>query len=169
MPLQFKFDTEKAVEVILYIAGKCPDKYRLLKSLYFADLDHLEKYGRFICGDSYKAMQYGPVPVSTYQLLDQSVWDAVFEPAPEKRLPFEVDGRQVKISRSANLDWLSVSDRECLDQAIANCADKSFDYVKGKSHDEIYNSTNPNSIISLETIAKHLPSGKLIIEYLRDC
>jgi hypothetical protein len=36
------------------------------KVLYFADKEHLEKYGRFICGDSCYAMKHGPVPSQIY-------------------------------------------------------------------------------------------------------
>lgn len=48
MGIVFKFDAEKAVEVLLYIAEKCPDVYKALKVLYFADKDHLAQYGRLI-------------------------------------------------------------------------------------------------------------------------
>jgi hypothetical protein len=57
-----RFDAHKALEVILYVAGSVPDMYRALKVLYFADREHLGRYGRLICGDTYVAMRLGPVP-----------------------------------------------------------------------------------------------------------
>ena len=67
----FEFNAEKAIEVILYIAEhiKEPTFHTVSKVLYFADKEHLEKYGRFICGDSYIAMRRGPVPSGVYDLL----------------------------------------------------------------------------------------------------
>lgn len=52
----FQFDQVKATEAILYLADKTS----------------LEKYGRFIFGESYYAMKEGPTPSYTYNLLKQA-------------------------------------------------------------------------------------------------
>jgi len=67
----FVFKAEKSVEAILYIAQnvKQPTFHSISKMMYFADKVHLEKYGRFICGDNYVAMKHGPVPSGTYDIL----------------------------------------------------------------------------------------------------
>ncbi len=52
-PLGFK--PEKALHVILYVADKLQREdnlYAMLKVIYFADKDHLHRYGRFIFGDN---------------------------------------------------------------------------------------------------------------------
>ncbi len=56
--LKIRFDSEKALEAILYVASKAPvpDIYHVGKILYYADRAHLERYGRLITGDEYKAM-----------------------------------------------------------------------------------------------------------------
>ncbi|CAD5970647.1 hypothetical protein PCC9214_03789 [Planktothrix tepida] len=74
MEYQFDFNIEKGIESILYILELLENKvqptiHRVSKFLYFADKEHLEKYGRFIFGDSYYAMKHGPVPSQIYDLL----------------------------------------------------------------------------------------------------
>src|SRR5688572_4207008 len=67
----FTFNEKAAVETILYIASRSkePTYHRIAKLLYFADLLHLERYGRFICGDRYIAMKHGPVPSGVYAMM----------------------------------------------------------------------------------------------------
>src|SRR3989337_1524135 len=121
--IKFHFDPDKAVEIILYVAGRVPDPgfHRVSKILYFADREHLATYGRFICGDSYVAMKHGPVPSGTYDVLkfvrgDDGLTCVV----PHAQESFRVDDRKLVIPfKNANLDALSESERECLDPAIA--------------------------------------------------
>src|SRR5690606_4362468 len=70
MPYPFKFNRAAALEAILYLAANSRDAtlHRVFKLLYFAEKQHLEKYGRMITGDAYKAMEYGPVPSKSYDL-----------------------------------------------------------------------------------------------------
>ena len=170
MSLHFKFDPDKAVEVILYIAEQCPDKYHLLKILYFADKDHLAKYGRFICGDAYIAMGLGPVPSGTYDLVKQGGLVSYLRTAEHRSVPFTVSPRTVIPLRQPDLEWLSKSDIECLDIAIAKYKDLPVTKLKYISHqDKVYKSSPLNGIMPLEEIAINLPEGEILLEYLRDC
>lgn len=110
--ITFLFKREKAIEVILYLVDKIPDSdvYGICKLLYLADKTHLEKYGRFIFGETYCAMENGPTPSNTYDLLKE----AGSKPLPE----LTVEGHRVTALRKANLDYLSESDIECLNQVI---------------------------------------------------
>ncbi len=60
-----------AIQAILYIlkkmGGTC-DIHKCHKILYFADNEHLSKYGRSITGDAYVRMDFGPVPTCIYDL-----------------------------------------------------------------------------------------------------
>ncbi|MEK7221817.1 MAG: Panacea domain-containing protein, partial [Nitrospirota bacterium] len=60
----FRFDPDKAIQAILFVARSITGAtfHQISKIIYFADKDHLQKYGRLICGDSYVAMKHGPVP-----------------------------------------------------------------------------------------------------------
>ena len=65
------FKQDIAIQAILYIVkqmgGKC-DIHKCHKILYFADNEHLSKYGRSIIGDTYVRMDFGPVPTCIYDL-----------------------------------------------------------------------------------------------------
>ncbi|MCW7083120.1 Panacea domain-containing protein [Escherichia coli] len=69
--LNVRFDSEKALEAILYVASKAPipDIYHVGKILYYADRFHLESFGRLITGDHYNAMKDGPVASNTYDII----------------------------------------------------------------------------------------------------
>jgi hypothetical protein len=48
----YKFDAEKTIETLLYITAQVHNTYNALKVLYFADKDHLTRYGRLISNDN---------------------------------------------------------------------------------------------------------------------
>ncbi len=110
--ITFRFNQTKAIETILYLAQKVSDSdiYGICKLLYLVDKTSLEKYGRFIFGESYYAMKEGPTPSNVYDLLKQ--------PAKAPIYGLKVEGNQVIPLRNPDLDCLSESDIECLDQII---------------------------------------------------
>ena len=61
-----KLEIAKIIEAVVYLVSRSKDrkmsKLHLLKMLFFADRWHLRMYGRSVTGDTYYAMQYGPVP-----------------------------------------------------------------------------------------------------------
>ena len=108
----FRFDRGKAIEVIIYLSKRItnPNCLSICKLLYLADKTSLETSGRFIFGDDYLAMGKGPVPSRAYDLM---------KAADEKtEYGFVNDGYHIDVLREAELDWLSESDTECLDQII---------------------------------------------------
>ena len=111
--ITFQFNQTKAVETVLYLAQKVSDSdiYGICKLLYLVDKTSLEKYGRFIFGESYFAMKEGPTPSNVYDLLKQAAQAPVYG--------LKVEGNQVIPLRNPDLDYLSESDIECLDQIIS--------------------------------------------------
>jgi len=168
MGIRFTFDAGKAVEVLLYIAGQQPDMYAALKILYFADRQHLARYGRFICGDSYIAMDKGPVPSGAYDLVKFVRGNGWCAPSVSVKEAFAVQGYSIIPLRKPNLDLLSESDIECLDEAIRTYGNWPFGKLKRESHDKAYLAADANSVISVEAIARTLPDGELLIEHLTD-
>src|SRR5579864_4950925 len=76
MAVQFKFDFEKFLAVLQYMAWKSVpelDKYKICKLLFLADKYHLVQYGRPIIGDRYCALRYGPVPSHSLDLLNDVI------------------------------------------------------------------------------------------------
>lgn len=170
MGIEYTWDVEKTIEVLLYIAERCPDQYTALKVLYFADRIHLERYGRLICGDSYVAMRYGPVPSGAYDLVKLAGGRRylLLEKLSVEEA-FSLQGNSIVPHRPPNLEYLSESDIECLDEAIERFGSLSFSALKKASHaDPAYQGADRNDFISLETIVKTLPDGELLLEYLTD-
>ncbi len=166
----FRFDPEKALEVILYIAGKAktPDIYHVQKILYFADLEHLEDYGRFICGDSYIAMSHGPVPSGVYDIIKDVSSERPSSYDVESKEAFSVDGYYIVPKREANISFFSKSDLKCLDESIARHEELSFGQLKNKSHDAAYETADMNGEISVYSIAKTLKDADALIELLEE-
>ncbi|MGH7496812.1 MAG: Panacea domain-containing protein [bacterium] len=166
----YTLDIEKAVEVILYIAKRAPrpDIYHVCKILYFADKKHLERYGRFICGESYVAMKNGPVPSGVYDILKYVRGDGKVLQSEHARNSFGIEGRRVFPFRDANLAMLSESDRECLDESIIENGNLPFDGLLKKSHDAAFNSADENDFIPIQAIASTLRDADLIIAHLRN-
>ena len=166
-PRSSMFDKDKAIEAILYVADRVPngDLYKTLKVLLFADRSHLEKHGRFITGDTYLAMEYGPVPSNTYDIIKHVRGDGAFGP-PEAIESFQVEGRNIIPSRPANEELFSISDLKCIEESLEENKDLGFTALKEKSHDHIYKSADYNGTIGIEDFAKELPNSQELLEYL---
>lgn len=167
-----RFDREKTIEVVKYIAQHAPnpDIYWIGKILYFADKLHLQKYGRLICGDDYVAMKHGPVPSGTYNLLREARdFNAIPElhPAPDE---FEIEGQnRVVALKTPNMEFFSESDIECLKESIRKYGDYTFGKLKAASHDAAYNAADENEFIDIEKIVATLPNAKALLGQIRDC
>jgi uncharacterized phage-associated protein len=111
--ISFQFDRRKAIESILYLASRISDSdiYGICKLLYLVDKTSLEKYGRFVFGETYWAMKAGSTPSKSYDLLKESAQSNIDG--------ITRDGDHIIATRDANLDYLSESDIECLDQIIS--------------------------------------------------
>lgn len=93
------------------------DRHSILKLLFFADADHLNRYGRPITGDQYRALPYGPVGQGAYDLLKLD--PLALEEFDEEPFPLEPVGRfHVKARRPFNAALLSRSDVAALRRAI---------------------------------------------------
>lgn len=167
-----RFDHKKALEVMLYIAGRIqnPGFHNISKILYFADRQHLQNFGRFICGDRYIAMQHGPVPSDIYDILKALRHGNEGQPHyGEFRRALKVFGNyKLQPLRDANLELLSDSDRHCMDASIEKYGPMSFGQLTNVSHDEAYESADFNDEINIEVIARTLADGEEIVQHLRD-
>lgn len=163
--IAFDFDQSKAIETILYLARRISrsDRYKICKMLYLADKTSLEKYGRFIFGESYSAMEQGATPSKSYDLLK--------EVTEEYGGDLRVDGNAVVALRDANLDYLSESDIECLDQTIA-VYDRKPQKMYRDAHDDAWEKAwetrekKRSAHIPVKSIAKTLANSNDLIDYL---
>lgn len=137
--LRFQFDEKKGVEALTYVASKWPGvtAFFAAKVLFFAEKLHLNRYSRPIVGDTFIAMPNGPVPSTLYDFikgrLDQAGDpDAIMAALLIERDPYP----RVAAQRAPDLDALSPSDLECLDESIAFCHGRGFRTLSDLTHRE---------------------------------
>lgn len=168
----FRFNPQKALEVLVYLAEKLPNptKAHISKVLYYADQDHLQHYCRFICGDRYYAMPDGSVPSGIFDIIKDVSGEhkSKFYPGIDSDAAFAVQNKYiVKPKRPADLDYLSLSDIECLDSAIKEHGHKSFSQLSRLSHEEpAYKEAAPNSEMSVITMARQFENSNDLISLI---
>ena len=170
-----QFQPEQALELVLYVAKRLPHPsfHSISKVLYFADKEHLSRYGSLMTGDTYAAMRHGPVPSAIYNLLKAAAGRREpFFPVEWFGLAAAVlaveGGYRVRPLRDARLDMLSSAQRACLDISIKQNGRLGFDRLVRKSHDDAWKSADQNEFIELTAIAKTLPNAKEVLAYLSD-
>lgn len=167
-PVEFEFDMEKAVEVILYIANRIqrPTIRDVLKLVYLADKTSLESYGRFITGDRYVAMRQGPVPSKTYDLVKEARDSGSFG--------FVVEGKyDLRPLRDADMDELSESDITCLEQVINAFGHLPSWALRDETHDDaweaVWQQATAGSVpIPVEKIVELFEESEELLDYLRN-
>ena len=88
------------------------DKLKLIKLFFYADREHLARYGRPIVGGHYWTMDLGPVSGDLKNHIDSAV--------PESGLPFVIqESHNLVATQAMNEDELSESDMEVLDMTYA--------------------------------------------------
>jgi hypothetical protein len=168
--MKFNRKYRKALETLVYVANKDQRNYWILKTIYFADKEHLTKYGRQIFEDSYRAMKQGPVPSLAYDIIKSVRGDGWFvfdnpDPATALEVP---DTRTVLPRRGAEVQFLSRTDIECLDNAHNLIKNLSFTQLKFLSHDKAYKAVEQDEEMTVESIIATLENAAEIMGYLRD-
>ena len=140
MEIKFKVNQDKVLEAIVYVASKEPniDIYHTVKTMFFADKYHLNRYARPVLGDLYMKMPNGPVPSLVKDIISMSSFLSQ-DLAEKASKAFSARGKNknITVKREANLDDFSESDIECLDEALAFCKDKSFQELRDITHEDI--------------------------------
>lgn len=145
MTVSFQFEADKAIAAILHLASKPEsvptlDKYKAAKLIFFADKYHLVRNGRPITGDSYHALEHGPVPQQTLDLLHMAIGDAPMRGPDAFKLANSVSvdrtHRYPRIAATVppRLDFLSVSELRALDHVIALYGTRSFLELRVLTH-----------------------------------
>jgi hypothetical protein len=166
----FALDTDKAVESVFYVVPQIADKtlHCIAKVLYHADKLHLSRYGRPISGDWYSAMEFGPVPSTTYDILKARRGDPRYKnyPVPERAKALDViDKKMVRVSRVADLDVLSESERECLKESAATHGSKDFNKRTDDSHGAAWKATDFNGMMRLENLLLEIDNADELRKY----
>lgn len=164
------FRKEATLNSVLYIArnmGGKVDEHKVFKTLYFADMMHLSRYGRSITGDVYIAMEFGPVPSKTYDIFKAVRGDSFFsDKADEEKSYFHFFNKyNIEADRECDLDWLSETDIECLDEAIGLCKDKTFMELTYMSHGLAWNNAQGGEI-SIKDILRERGESEEYVDYV---
>ena len=170
------FDAEKAVESLLYVASRLDvrDKHKIFKVLYFADREHLAKYGRPITCDTYKRKDYGPAPSSIHRMVNDVSrggdfrYTNTYGKACSSAQAFSVSGYMLNPLRAADMRMLSKSDADELDASIAAYGKLSFNDITEKSHGMAWLDTAPNNPIAMESILREAGKSEDFIEYVTE-
>ncbi len=111
--IKFQYDYEKAKQAVLWLLHKnsgSMDKLQLVKLFFFADREHLAKYGRPIIGGNYYTMKYGPVCSELKDAIDNGMGNSLVLDATHRLVANE----------KPTTDWLSESDLEVLEDIYKN-------------------------------------------------
>ena len=152
------YNDVKSLQTVLYVAGKNQSKdfHKIFKIIYFADRAHLSKYGRPITGDTYIAMEFGPVPSYIYDWVKQN----------SKPNYLNIVGYNIEPKVDADLSKLSVSDVRALDESIEEYGDLDMGILTQLSHQFAWSSASKNGLMSIENILKETGSDQKYIDYI---
>lgn len=146
MPQQIRFNTDhlKVIEALVWLAHERPRGLtfsQVAKILYFADKEHLARYGRPVLGDTYIRMEHGPVPSLVYDMLkldpflDADIAEEVSRAIVTRRdagVPLLQPNRE----RAPRLERLSRTDLECLRSSLERYGELSFQELRELTHQE---------------------------------
>jgi|LSQX01.3.fsa_nt_gb uncharacterized phage-associated protein len=168
--------------VVLYILKNCSECvssniYFIVKTAFIAHQKHLAKYLSPMYEDKIAALQFGPVPSNIYDALKIArgdgntmyfhrkdylhlVYDAIF---------FSEESYSAK--ENPDMDYLSVSAIECLDEAMEEVSKMTFDKILKATHgDEWARVFNDQELRYMDNIAiaKEGGADESAISYLNE-
>lgn len=149
MPLEFRPNYEKIIELLLYLAHKKPgvDKYQAVKFFYLADKEHINRFGRPITYETYFALRYGPVASKAKELIEGN--KGALKKAGLERLPIETryisrrgpDKNDIivisKPLRDVDYSIFSKSDLIVFDEVLSKYGNLDFDALYKITHEHL--------------------------------
>ena len=169
--MDVQFNKVKTLNALLYVANRVQRKdfHKIFKIIYFADRQHLADWGSPITGDTYIAMEAGPVPSRLYDMLKIVRGDSYMPDNDGLGNYFQIEGwMYVKPLLDADLNKLSPNEQEALQEAINKYAALSYDEIKEKSHDVAWRSTARDFSIKWEDIAREAGLNGEEMEYVEE-
>lgn len=180
-------DIQKIKAVVCYVLGKSQggmDYIHLFKSMYFAQQEHLVRYGLPLFDDTFVVRKHGPVPALTYKVIrcaeGKNYEDTINLDDFISVLDINsVDGHQVvslKDGVTFDEDELSVSNMRVLDRCIEYCMGiESFELSKLSHQDKAFKKarkraleTGEDTCIPLFEIAKAGGASDSMLEVIRE-
>lgn len=168
-----KFDQRKALHAMLFVVTHLPkpaNVYNVLKCLYYADRKHLQEYGRQIYGETFYALEHGPVPSAAYEIIKyangRAKWDLQFHEAFEL---LGVNDIHVSARGPVDTELLSRSDMACLLDAARKYGKMPFGKLKKLSHQgKAFENADENGEMKLADLIDELRDGEAVAAHLKD-
>jgi len=159
-------DKRNILNLLVYIIDRVNTKdfHNVLKVLYWAEQEHLAKYGLRITSGNYIAMPKGPVHQDLYSMI-QAV-NKNFADSELKEF-FKVTGKYgLKSLKKADLNYISESEKECINNAIRKSDSLSFDQRTKASHDLAWKNGRKSSTMNIKDIAKVGGANNELIKHI---
>lgn len=168
----------KIKAVILYIMQSFPDGVdyiKLFKILYFAQQDHLVRYGKVLVDESFRAVKHGPVPTYTYKALQIAEGKKMEGDFTGFLEGIEVLDKKVCTTLAPDMDYVSGANRKCLDASIEKYKDTDPYDLSGMSHDSAWKEANARikddpqkNFITIIDMARAGKATETMIDYIRE-
>jgi len=148
---------DKLFNIVVYIllSLKQATPLRICKIVFFADKEHLNKYGRPVSGDAYRKVKNGPIPSVICDLIKQNDYLSSGHLQMAKQLFITLNNGCISLADNAVFDdnWFSDSDIEELNRAIDFCRDKKDKELSDITHRDIaWVKPNMNDWIDVEDL-----------------
>ena len=167
----------KIKTVLLYIMQSFPqgvEYTKLFEILYFAQQDYLVKYGKVLIEDSFMALKYGPVPTYIYKALQTAGRKPTEEGFNDFLTGIEVHEKKIYASAKPDMDYISGSDKRCLDAAITKYRDTDPYDQSDLSNDSAWKEfmtrikDDPQkNLLTIMDIARAGKANKEMVDYIR--
>ena len=165
-------DVLKLNAAALYVVKKCGKAgyIRLFKILYFASREHIARYGRPIIADNFYALPKGPIPTFLYDALKHSHKSEEEKLATEGLYnPVEEEYYVLKTSKEPDMDELSESEVECLDNAISKYKDMPENELSARSHGPAWKEhCQSHGRMNELSIAKEGGANEAMLDYIKE-
>lgn len=172
--IRYRLNWEKAIEAIVWLGRQLPgiDFFHIAKVLFYADKLHLERYARPVLGDTYIAMEHGPVPSGVSNLLnkDTFLYPDLLE-AISNAVDIKRDGvPNIRAKRDPDENLFSESDMDCLSEALQQYGKMPFGQLRELTHQELAWIEAPmNGAMDYELmIDENVPNRDKLIEEIRE-
>lgn len=161
-------DILKLKAIVLYIlqlAGGRFDKYKILKTIYFAEKNHLRRFGCRLSNDNYMAMPHGPV--------SSFVDDALKNNTSRKGVSIiinaiNINRNEIIAKENPDMDEISSSNIDCLKKAYDDIKDLSFFNIRDLSHDLAYCKASTNGKMNIFDVMEDAGANEDSLRLLKD-
>lgn len=137
---------------------------KICKLLYFADKEHLLKYGRPIIGDTYYKLKDGPIPTKGLDILRGRASLAAVALLKEA---VEIHGWSVTPKKDPDLSVFSKSDLKVLNQIKEEFGTFTAYDLRQLSHDEnAYNASQMHAAIDFELLVDDAEDAEALRSFM---